>query len=106
MKPEKAKTLVERHRVRLRIDDDADAADLIGHAAREHEHGAHELAAETSSLGAFVDGEASEAQHGKRIQRQLLRLDDGRSATMISEGVIVANPTMTSPSTATYVVPM
>ena len=71
-KIDEPEVLVERDSFRFRVDDDAEATELVGHAVGEHEHGAQEGAADTTPLCPFIDGESRQAEDGKRILRQLL----------------------------------
>jgi hypothetical protein len=70
-KVDEPKFFVERDGVRFRVDDDAQATELIGQAVGEHEHGAEKRLANTSPTCPFIDGEPCQAKHGKRVVRQL-----------------------------------
>ncbi len=63
---------VEIRCVRLRIDDDADAAVLIRHPDSEIEYESEDTGAESEAARRLVDGETGQPEHGERISRELL----------------------------------
>ena len=69
---DEAEFLVEGDGFWLRVDDDAEAAELVSHAVREHEDGAQKRTANTTPLRPFINGEPRQAEHGKWVLRQLL----------------------------------
>ncbi|HUH02301.1 MAG TPA: hypothetical protein VML75_09910 [Kofleriaceae bacterium] len=71
---QKAEFLVERDRRRLRVNENAGAADIGGHLLRQREHGTKQQRADALVLRALVGGSPSQAQDGNRVTRTLLAL--------------------------------
>ena len=69
-----AKSLVERHGVGLRVDDEPDTTNGLGELLCQREHRVQELSPHARALCASIDREPCKAQHGQRVPWELLAL--------------------------------